>query len=39
MIDLSQKYALFAHTFQCFCTFISKIDVPLHRQKTNLYLK
>ncbi len=33
MIDLSQKYALFAHTLQHFCMLVSKNAVPLHRQK------
>ena len=33
MIDLSQKYMLFAHTIQCFYVSTLKIVVPLHRQK------
>ena len=35
MIDLCQKYTLFAHTTRQFYVLISKIIVPLHRQTTN----
>ena len=33
MIDLSQKYALFAHTNRYFRILASKKLIPLHRQK------
>ena len=39
MIDLSQKYTLFAHTTWRFCVLVYKIIVPLHRQTTNLSLR